>query len=83
MNFSDKLKKAIGSAIFWYVAVALFGTIILQASYPEMSWLQLTIVGIFILAILVLIIAAGFKTTEQITNKSIPGGGNPKPDGDK
>lgn len=81
MKFSEKLKKAIGSAIFWYQAVVYFAIVILQAAYPKASALQQIIAGIIFLAILVLIIAAGFKTDEQISTKSIGGGGVQPPDG--
>lgn len=82
MKFSEKLKKALGSAIFWYVAIVQFGLTLLFLFNPKIPALTMVLVGIFVLAILVLIIASGFKTDEQITSKSIPGGGIPEPDGD-
>lgn len=80
MNFTDKLKKGFGSAIFWYQAVVYFAIIVLQLFYPDASWVQMIVAAAIFLAILVLVIASGFQTTSVITTKSVPGGGPKDPD---
>lgn len=66
MKIQDKFFTALKSSQIVLLAVMLFALNLLMAFYPHASWLHMLIGSIFIILILAIVIASGFKNETEI-----------------
>jgi uncharacterized membrane protein len=66
MKLSDKLLKALTSAQIVLLSIMLLALNLIMLFYPKANWLHMAGGSVFIVAILVVVLAAGFKNDEDL-----------------